>query len=354
MKILTIVGARPQFVKAAVLSRKLRELTDWEEVIVHTGQHFDESMSEAFFREMQIPKPQYNLDIHSLPHGAMTGRMLEKLEEVIQQEGPNLVLVYGDTNSTLAGALAAKKLYIPVAHVEAGLRSFDERMPEEVNRVMTDRLSDLLFIPSANSLKNLQKEGIDESKVHEVGDIMYDAVKFYSQQQAELPEDLPEDFLLLTLHRQENTDDPVVLRRLVNAVNELSKEMPVVFPMHPRTRSRLGKFNLHLNAVVLDPVSYLPMLQLLKKCRMVLTDSGGLQKEAFYLQKFCITLRTSTEWTELTELGVNRLTGSDQKKILEAYSHFKDQKFVVEAEPYGKGNTADQIISILKSSVKVS
>lgn len=354
MKIVSIVGARPQFVKAAVLSRKMRELTDWKQVMVHTGQHFDENMSEAFFREMQLPTPDHYLDIHSLPHGAMTGRMLEKVESLLQDERPDLVLVYGDTNSTLAGALAAKKLFIPVAHVEAGLRSFDERMPEEVNRVLTDRLSDLLFIPSQNASRNLEREGVDPQRVYEVGDIMHDAVKFYSQQSAEQPGDLPENFLLLTLHRQENTDDPVVLGDLVNAINELSKEIDVVLPLHPRTRSRLAQFDLHLNARIIEPVGYLPMLKLLKDCRMVLTDSGGLQKEAFYLRKFCITLRTTTEWTELLDLGVNRLCGSNQKKILEAFAHFKDQKFVVDQQPYGEGNTADRIIEVLRSTATAS
>ncbi len=351
-KILTVVGARPQFIKAAAFSRKLREYSDWREVIVHTGQHFDANMSEVFFKEMDIPKPDHQLAINSLGHGAMTGRMLEGLEKIMLTEKPDWVLVYGDTNSTLAGALAAKKLRIPVAHVEAGLRSFDERMPEETNRVLTDRMSDLLFVPSAVATRNLAKEGVDSSRIYEVGDIMLDAVQYYASKSAEkntIGDQLPDRFVLLTLHRQENTDDEHRLRTLVDALNKLAEEATIIFPVHPRTRKKLSEQGLTLNARMIDPVGYLDMLELIRHSQLVLTDSGGLQKEAFYLDKFCITLRDNTEWTELADLDVNRLVGADSAKLLQAYTYFSGLKKPGCPNPYGDGKTAGNILKILRA-----
>src|SRR5690606_24740430 len=262
MKILTIVGARPQFVKAAVLSRELKSHPDIEEIIVHTGQHFDANMSDVFFDEMDIPKPKYNLDINSLSHGAMTGRMLEGIEKLILDEKPDLLLVYGDTNSTLAGALAARKLHVKVGHVEAGLRSFNMEMPEEVNRILTDRISDILFCPTDSALENLKKEGFDHFDISVVksGDVMQDAALYYAQfsaDKSQVHRHLPKgDYVLCTLHRAENTDDQNRLREIVNALDTIHKSTPVVMPLHPRTKKLLEKYGIALDVTLIDPVGY--------------------------------------------------------------------------------------------------
>lgn len=342
MKVLTIVGARPQFIKAAALSHQIRQ--KFAEVLVHTGQHFDEAMSKVFFTEMEIPEPDYHLGINSLGHGAMTGRMLEKLEELMIAEKPDWVLVYGDTNSTLAGALAARKLQIKLAHVEAGLRSFDDRMPEEINRVLTDRMSDLLFVPSQVARQNLLKEGIPDDKIIITGDIMYDAVLHFSQK---IPpaRKLNEPYVLLTLHRQENTDNPEKLRAWVEAINDLAASVKVVCPVHPRTAQRLRDNQLELKVDKIEPQGYLQMLALIRDCEMVLTDSGGLQKEAFYLGKKCITLRDNTEWTELLDLGVNMLCDPGQLQL--RYRLLEQKEMPDHSYPYGKGDTAGHIINAL-------
>lgn len=351
MKIVTVVGARPQFVKAAAFSRKLAELTDWQEVIVHTGQHFDANMSEVFFDEMQIPKPQYHLAVNSMERLSMIERMQLEIEQIINKENPDLVLVYGDTNSTLAGAKAAKRNDIKLAHVEAGLRSYNFDMPEEHNRVETDHLSDLLFVPSDNAAANLEKEGISlGQKVFDVGDIMYDAVLYYSNMlQGRTNSALHQhsQFVLLTLHRAENTDNPGTLERLVHIVNEIAKRIPVVLPVHPRTKSKLEKLLIPINATIINPVGYFDMLNLIKRSSLVMTDSGGLQKEAFYLNKYCITLRTETEWTELVGLGVNKVCASDKALAMEAYEEFMHLPFPETQSPYGKGDTAVKIINHL-------
>ncbi len=355
MKILTILGARPQFVKAAVLSRLLKTHPEVEEIIVHTGQHFDENMSDVFFEEMEIPSPKYNLQVNSLSHGAMTGRMIEKIEEVIKQENPQLVLVYGDTNSTLAGALAARKLGIKVAHVEAGLRSFNMAMPEEVNRILTDRISTILFCPTQQAVNNLQKEGFpyQDMTVIRTGDIMLDAATYYkkqAEQKAKLFKIPPTGkFALVTVHRQENTDDQIKLKALIDALNEINKEMRVFLPLHPRTQKKLKEFNIRNEFEIIDPVGYFDMLQLLSHCEIVLTDSGGLQKEAFFFRKPCLTLREETEWVELVENGVNLLSKITVYDILNNYKKISQAKPNFNVNLYGDGHSALQMIrAILK------
>jgi len=334
-KIVTVLGARPQFIKAAVLSRIIKEKGGFIEVIVHTGQHFDKNMSEVFFEEMMIPIPNYNLDINSGTHGAMTGRMLEKIEEVLMIEKPDAVLVYGDTNSTLAGALAAKKLYLKVIHVEAGLRSFNMDMPEEVNRILTDRISDLLICPTDVSVKNLQSEGITlkNTQVHELGDIMKDAVGYYSNisiSESSILENLelkPDNYALATVHRQENTDEEANLRAIINALEFINSDIMVVLPLHPRTAKKIEELGITPNMLIIDPVGYLDMQQLIQSSKIVLTDSGGLQKEAYFHQKYCIVLREETEWVELVDNNFAILVGSDFDKIKEAFKLTKHKPF---------------------------
>lgn len=311
--IMTIVGARPQFVKAAVVSRALRARGRVAETIVHTGQHFDDNMSGAFFRDLDIPTPAHNLDIHGGTHGQMTGRMLEGLEELMLARTPALVLVYGDTNSTLAGALAAAKLHVPVAHVEAGLRSFNRRMPEEVNRVMVDHLSALLFCPTATSVANLSREGVAEG-VHFVGDVMYDAT-LHAREVAEARSDAlqrlgltPGRYALCTLHRSENTDDPARLQELLDHVEDAARNVEVIMPVHPRTQAVLQRAGLATGRLrLIEPLTYFDMHRLLASASLVLTDSGGLQKEAYFHRVPCVTLREETEWVETVGAGWNRL-----------------------------------------------
>ena len=343
-KIVSILGARPQFVKAAVLSRIIVDGKEFSEVIIHTGQHFDANMSEVFFTEMEIPKPKYNLDINGIRHGAMTGRMLEKIEEVLLIEKPALVVVYGDTNSTLAGALAAKKLGIRVVHVEAGLRSFNMTMPEEVNRILTDRISDLLLCPTSTAVSNLKTEGFDNfnSKIELCGDIMHDAVEFYgklSDTRSTLIEKLElngKRFVLATIHRQENTDDPERLKAIVEGLNSISDETLVVMPLHPRTKELLKKYALDFTGLLIDPVGYFDMLQLLKNCDLVITDSGGLQKEAYFNEKPCIIAREETEWVELVTEGYASIAGSDAEKILQESKRYLSEKIDFRSGLYGR------------------
>lgn len=348
MKVVTIVGARPQFVKAAVVSRALQKL-GIEEKIIHTGQHFDANMSEVFFTEMQIPKPEYNLDIHGVNHGAMTGRMLEKIEEIILREKPNVVLVYGDTNSTLAGALAAKKLHFPVAHVEAGLRSFNMQMPEEVNRILTDRISSVLYAPTKQAEENLKTEGYDnfDIKVEVVGDVMLDAALFYAEQIES--EKKKEDYLLCTLHRAENTDDLSRLKALVEGLNQIHQKTKVKLPLHPRTAAVLQKNKIELKVETIPPQGYLDMIRLLKNCKGVITDSGGLQKEAFFFSKACITMRDQTEWVELVDNGFNVLVGADKQKLIDEVDALANKSLDFSIPLYGKGNAGEKIASSLQT-----
>lgn len=323
LKIATIVGARPQFIKCAPVSRELRRQAT--EVLVHTGQHYDDAMSEAFFRELEIPAPDYRLDVGSGSHGVQTGKMLAAVEEVLVREQPDGVLIYGDTNSTLAGALAAAKLHIPVAHVEAGLRSFNRAMPEELNRVVADHLACLHFCPTEAAVSNLAAEGI-RSRVHLVGDVMYDALCFnirIAEQRSTILARwnlAPKGYLLATVHRAENTDDPARLGAILQAFRSMADAgQMVVFPVHPRTRQRLQALlpSPPRNLLLLEPASYLDMLRLEQQAQAVLTDSGGVQKEACWLQVPCVTLRDQTEWVETVASGWNRLAGADPSVILE-------------------------------------
>lgn len=358
MKIVTIVGARPQFIKAATVSRQLNNHPDITEIIIHTGQHFDKSMSEVFFQEMDIPSPHYYLSINSLSHGKMTGRMLEKIEEVLLLEKPDYVLVYGDTNSTLAGALAASKLSVPIIHVEAGLRSFNMKMPEEINRIVTDRLSHTLCCPTETAVNNLMNEGFNNfsSEIILTGDVMEDAALFYASRikNANILDQLPADiksYYLCTLHRQENTDDPIKLASIVSALNELNRETPVLLPLHPRTQQALERNAIDLNVFLLPPLGYLDMLHLVMHAKMVITDSGGLQKEAYFFDKYCVTLRNETEWTELVSEGYNQLTGSSSEAILEAVKYFQDRQFHKLSSLYGGGKASKKILNYLESKL---
>ena len=358
MKILTIIGARPQFVKAAVLSRVFSKMNGVEELLVHTGQHFDDKMSQIFFDEMEIPKPHYNLEINSLGHAAMTGRMLEGIESLIIKEKPNWVMVYGDTNSTLAGALAAKKIHVKVAHVEAGLRSFNMQMPEEINRILTDRISDVLYAPTQTAVDNLKREGFDNfpSQIVLSGDVMQDAALFYAQKAEEkstLDKSLLQgDFVLSTIHRQENTDNPENLEAIVKALNKINEQMRVVLPLHPRTRKIISNLNLTLNASIIDPVGYFDMIQLLKNCTLVMTDSGGLQKEAFFFKRHCVTLREQTEWVELVQGGFNVLTGANEQLIVDAFTKMLNTKSDFDVNLYGNGSAGEAIANhLLKNTI---
>lgn len=353
MKIVTVIGARPQFIKAATVSRALMNMSKISEVIIHTGQHFDSNMSDIFFEQMDIPKPQYNLSVSGLSHGAMTGRMLEEIEKVLLKEKPDWVLVYGDTNSTLAGALAATKLHIKVAHVEAGLRSFNMNMPEEQNRILTDRLSSLLFCPTTSAMSNLKNEGYDNftSKSINVGDVMQDAAIFYSDK-ANKPiwfddYDLTNGFVLSTIHRAENTDDPDRLSSIVDAINTIHKTTPVILPIHPRTKAKIESLGLKLSAITVDPVGYFEIIYLLKLCKLVICDSGGLQKEAFFFEKPCVTMRDETEWVELIDAGVNMLSGAKKDDILNCFHALKNIEVKDTNSMYGGGNAAVKIVKEL-------
>lgn len=378
MKILTILGARPQFIKAGSVSREIAKHKEIEEIIVHTGQHYDANMSDIFFDEMQIPKPNYFLGIGGKSHGAMTGQMIEKIEEVALKEKPDWMMVYGDTNSTLAGAIVASKLHIKLAHVEAGLRSFNMKMPEEVNRILTDRVSTILFCPTDTAVKNLKAEGFPfplannrQQLIINVGDVMQDGAMFYRRNLAKKPNltnsdsclvtnkttnhqpPITKPFILCTIHRAENTDDENRLRNIFEALSEIAKEKQVILPLHPRTKKILKEYSLNTNHLTLiDPVGYLEMVWLIDNCELVMTDSGGLQKEAYFFGKQCITLRDETEWVELVECGANTLAGADKNKILEAYKN--RQPLITNHQAldlYGGGKASEKIIKELLSYV---
>ena len=359
MKIVTVVGARPQFVKAAVVSRAFATRADATEVIVHTGQHFDAAMSDVFFDELGIPAPAHHLGIGGMSHGAMTGRMLEALELVFVAEKPDWVLVYGDTNSTLAGTLAAVKLHIPVAHVEAGLRSFNRRMPEEINRVLTDHAATLLFAPTETAVDNLGREGIEGKTVHKSGDVMYDAALQFARVAAAKSGILDHlglgkrKYILSTIHRAENTDAPERLAAIVDALLAVAKEVPVVLPLHPRTRAALDRVG-RLSAAeaglkLIDPVGYLDMVMLEQHASLIATDSGGVQKEAYFYGVPCVTLREETEWTELVACGANRLApplacGPVRDTLLAA---LRAQRTSFPPDLYGDGQASNLIARTL-------
>ena len=357
MRIATVVGARPQFIKASAVSRAFQARPSVEELLIHCGQHYDDNMSDVFFRELGIPKPHCNLGIGSGTHGLQTGRMLEAVERVLLDEKPDWVVVYGDTNSTIAGALAAVKLHLPVAHVEAGLRSFNRRMPEEINRVLTDHASDLLLPPTETAVANLRNEGLGEERVRLVGDVMYDVALYcgaMADGKSHVLEDLgakPLGYVLATVHRAENTDDPARLRAVFEGLAQVAAEVPVIAPLHPRTRNALSREGMLDDVArslsLTDPVGYLDMVTLEKNARAIATDSGGVQKEAFFHRTPCVTLRDETEWVELVELGWNRLAPpTDAEAVAAAVRAALDAKGR-EGRPYGDGDAAEKIADAL-------
>lgn len=365
MKMITVVGARPQFIKAAAVSRAIEEhnrlaSSDSQrisETIIHTGQHFDENMSDIFFRELQIPKPDFNLGVNSLSHGAMTGQMLEKIEKILTASSPDWVLVYGDTNSTLAGALAAAKLHIPVAHVEAGLRSFNRKMPEELNRILTDHVSTFLFCPTKTAVKNLSSEGIKDG-VKLVGDVMFDVFLFYHgiiDNKSSIFKELgieKKEYYLATVHREENTDDQDRLYSILKSFEEIgTPTCPVVFPMHPRTRKKVAVNKLSANAngsvIFVDPVGYLEMIALEAQAITIFTDSGGVQKEAYFASVPCVTLRNETEWIETVEEGVNIVAGTEKQRILESFKYISTKTCNFNAGLFGDAESSKKIVQLL-------
>lgn len=342
MKICTVIGARPQFIKSAPVSRALKK-KGIHEVVIHTGQHYDAAMSDIFFDQMKIPAPSYSLDINQMGHAEMTGKMMIAIEEILIAEKPDMVLVYGDTNSTMAGALAAKKLLIDVAHIEAGLRSYNRKMPEEINRIVTDSISDIAFCPTDLARETLEKEGFS-SEIVLTGDVMLDASRYFEQfaQPFNQFKDLG-NFVLATFHRQENTDDTARLIEIVRALNQLNDTLPVVLPIHPRTAKKVAEADLELSVRMIDPVGYFQMIWLLQNCSAVVTDSGGLQKEAYFFHKPCLTLRDETEWVELVEHGCNKLVPPTKRlDLAHELNSFGEIDF--EKEFYGQGN-ASQIIA---------
>ncbi|MFW5804279.1 MAG: non-hydrolyzing UDP-N-acetylglucosamine 2-epimerase [bacterium] len=336
-----IIGARPQFIKQATISRVVKNRDDIEEIIIHTGQHYDKNMSEQFFRELEIPEPEYNLGIGSGPHGLQTGKMLQKIEEVLIQEYPDCVLVYGDTNSTIAGALAAAKLHIPVAHVEAGLRSFNRKMPEEINRIGTDVISDILFAPTQTAMDHLKKEGLSNRSFFS-GDVMYDSVLFYANKlKNSITNHNYSDFYLATIHRPANTDNIENFKSIMKAFSTFDKQ--IIFPAHPRTKNIIKNIVIPENVKIINPVGYLNILEMVMAADLVFTDSGGLQKECFFLKKRCITLREETEWIETLENNCNVLVGADYQKIINAEKMESGEFEIV--NKFGDGNAAKVIIN---------
>lgn len=351
MRILTVVGARPQFVKAAIVSMALREAGDNEEILVHTGQHFDHNMSDIFFAELGMSAPNHHLGIGGGRHGENTGRMIEAIERVLLHEKPDCVLVYGDTDSTLAAAIASTKILVPLVHVEAGLRSFNKAMPEEINRILTDHCAELLLAPSQQAVDNLTREGIGLERITLVGDVMYDAALHYAKfaKGRSFPSDVFSDYILCTLHRKENVDDYARLKNILDGLS--ASERLIIWPLHPRTRRRIYEFGLLLpaNVQVIDPVGYLEMISLESRAKLILTDSGGVQKEAFFHRVPCITLREETEWMELVSAGVNRLVGAEADALINAMlKPFEMHNFDIEL--YGKGMAARQVAAVLLGS----
>jgi UDP-N-acetylglucosamine 2-epimerase len=377
MKMVTIVGARPQFIKAAALNRAIQNLNKSRkrihEILVHTGQHYDILMDKIFFDELELPRPLYHLGVGSGSHAKQTGLMLERIEAVLRIEKPEVVVVYGDTNSTLAGALAAAKLNIPVAHVEAGLRSYDRTMPEEINRLLTDHLSAFLFCPTDQAVQNLLKEGIEDGKtrrVKNVGDVMYDSIQYYSkkaEKKSTILKDLdlvpakdphiPQfvfrvpNYYLATLHRAENTDDPKRLRSILKALDELGRKVPIILPLHPRTKKVMDGYHLFSkfkNVRWIEPVSYLNMLKLEKNAKAILTDSGGVQKEAYWFRIPCVTLRDETEWVETVRSGWNKLAGTDPRKIVQEVNRLEKRRPPEKRKGiFGDGKASGEIVRIL-------
>lgn len=356
MKIITVVGARPQFVKAAAVSRRLASAAGIDEIIVHTGQHFDDNMSAVFFRELGIPEPGYNLGIAGGSHGAMTGSMLRDIERVLTAEKPDAMLVYGDTNSTLAGALAAAKLHLPVAHVEAGLRSFNKRMPEEINRILTDHVAALLLCPTEVAVRNLANEGVTQG-VHNVGDVMYD-VSLDCARRALAESKILQvlglttgQYVLATCHRAENTDDRDRLAAILAGLDAIATETPVVLPIHPRTAASIGAQKLTSGRImVIEPLPFLDMVRLEQSARVIITDSGGVQKEAYFYGVPCITMRDQTEWTETVEHGWNTLVGADRDAIVCAYRRQSESARPARPPLYGDGDASSRIVALVRAA----
>ncbi len=346
MKILTILGARPQFIKAGTVSREIAKYDEIDEVIVHTGQHYDANMSDIFFDEMKIAKPNYFLGIGGKSHGAMTGQMIEKIEEVALEVDPDWIMVYGDTNSTLAGAIVASKLHIKLAHIEAGLRSFNMKMPEEINRILTDRISNMLFCPTDIAIQNLDNEGFNdfECKIIKSGDVMQDGAMFYRSLAVKPKLHIEDNYILCTIHRAENTDDESRLRGIFEALENIAKDKQIILPLHPRTKKIIDHLELNIeNLTIIEPIGYLEMVWLIDNCDLVMTDSGGLQKEAFFFEKPCITLRDETEWVELVANGFNVLVGAKKGKILSAYKNYEfNSNFDIDL--YGNGQASKKIV----------
>ena len=367
MKIVTVIGARPQIIKAAALSRAIREhfKNEVQEVIVHTGQHYDSNMSQVFFDELGIPQPDYNLGVGSASHGVQTAKMIEGIEEILLKENPDYLVLYGDTNSTLAGAISASKIHVPIVHIEAGLRSFNKSMPEEINRICCDHCSTLLFSPTATGFKNLVNEGfnpdnkkkftIDNPGIYHCGDVMYDNSKHFANVADQKSQILDKeglrgiDYVLCTIHRDNNTDQPERLNAIFNALLKISEEKTIVLPLHPRT-SKLLKTNLkedlfnkisdNKNIKIMPPASFFDMIVLERHAQMVVTDSGGVQKEAFFFQKPCLILRSETEWKEIVECGAAVITDADEDKIVESFNNFMENPPHNYPEFFGDGNAA--------------
>lgn len=351
LHIMTVIGARPQFVKAGVVSRALSKKDNLSETIVHTGQHFDANMSEVFFDQLKLPKPDFLFDINGGSHAEMTGQMLIEVEKAIRETSPDMVMVYGDTNSTLAGALAAAKMHVPVTHVEAGLRSFNMKMPEEINRILTDNISDILYCPTQKAVEQLEKEGFaqKDARVEWVGDVMQDSALAFADQ-AQMPSVVEgqSGFVLATIHRAENTDVPERLRSIVDALNMIHLDVaPVILPLHPRTKKVIAQSGLTLNVTTIDPVGYLEFLALLKNCSAVATDSGGVQKEAFFFLKPGVVLRDQTEWTELIENGANILVGANRDFIVSETRAALNKTVTDSSALYGGGKASQRIADSL-------
>lgn len=355
MKVVTIVGARPQFIKAAALSRIIRNSPEITEILIHTGQHYDDNMSTVFFQELELAKPNYNLGISGGTHGEQTGRMLIGIEKLLIAESPDMVILYGDTNSTLAGALAAAKLHIPIAHIEAGLRSFNKKMPEEINRILTDHCSELLFTPTESGRKNLENEGINKNRIFLVGDVMFDSTLHYSKKaenESGILKDLSlitKQYILVTIHRAENTDDIDKLKQIFKVLETIAEENTLVLTLHPRTRKSLEALDFEFRSSAInfiEPVGYLDMLMLEKHSNLIITDSGGVQKEAYFQKVPCITLRDETEWVELVENGWNIL--SNTNNLLNNFNHSDFASFPNSDSIYGGGEASGKIVDTLK------
>jgi len=357
-KIMTVVGARPQLIKAAIVSQALRKLPGTQEIIVHTGQHYDENMSQIFLDELDIPKVDYQSEISTASHAKQTGEMMGSIEDVILAEKPDWLLIYGDTNSTLAAALAAAKLHIPIAHVEAGLRSYNRKMPEEINRLVADQLADVLFAPTKQAVLNLKKEGYSANKIIEVGDVMYDVALFFGKKSEKVSKILSKlqlknkSYILSTIHRAENTNDQIKLFSIFTALEKVAESMQVVLPLHPRTRKSIlkhyPKLLMQTNLTIIEPVGFLDMIMLEKNAALIVTDSGGVQKEAFFYQVPCVTVREETEWVELIELNWNRLVPPvDSDFIYQQIMNSLGTVGDADQHPYGVGNAAKLISEYL-------